>query len=287
MRTPDRGDDVPQRTEGNGIRRLEAVMGVLRSPGGCPWDREQTLDSLKPYLIEEAYELLDAIDSRDPDKHREELGDVLLQVVFQAELRKEQGEFDLDSVAQCLADKLIRRHPHVFGDASATTSAEVLRHWEALKRREGRQEEDPPRGALDGVPRHLPALLRAHRVQSKCAKTGFEWEHPTQAAAKVQEELDEFREAVASGDPVAMGAELGDLLFAVVSHARSLGLDAEESLQRATARFAARFGALECQAHQDRVDLHDLSIPELVKRWQAAKQALAAEERGRMRPPAL
>ncbi len=272
-------EPLPPEGEGQGMARLEAVMRVLRGPDGCPWDREQTLASLKPYLVEEAYELLDAIDSGDPRKHCDELGDVLLQVVFQARIRQEQGEFDLDAVAHALTEKLIRRHPHVFGEVSAETSEQVLLNWEALKRREGRADGDPPRGTLEGVPRALPALLRAQRVQSKCAKAGFDWERPAQAHAKVIEELGELEAAIASGDRDAMVAELGDLLFAVVGHARSLDLDAEDALQQAIGRFAARFSALERQSHRDRVDLHELSVPELVRRWQNAKQEVAADSR--------
>lgn len=247
-------------------------MEVLRGPGGCPWDREQTLASLRPFLIEEAYELLESIDEEDADHHCEELGDVLLQVVFQTQLRKEQGAFALDDVAHGIADKLVRRHPHVFGDTKVDGSAEVLRNWESIKRREGRGDRDAPRPTLAGVPASLPALLRAQRIQSKCAKAGFDWSALHQVRAKVFEELDEVDAAVASGDRAAIASELGDALFALASLARFLDVDAELALRAATERFSGRFLKLEQSAREEGADLHTLSVPELVVRWNAVKQ---------------
>lgn len=225
-------------------------MAVLRGPGGCPWDREQTLASLKPYLIEEAYELLETIDEDDPDHHREELGDVLLQVVFQTQLRKEEGKFELDDVAHGIADKLVRRHPHVFGEVQVSGSADVLRNWEAIKRREGRAESDVPRSPLAGVPASLPALLRAQRIQSKCSKAGFDGNAPHEARAKVAERTAKLDEAIASGEKPAMRDEFGNLLFALSSLARFLDLDAEDALRAATARFIRRFEEVEKSAHE-------------------------------------
>lgn len=247
-------------------------MEVLRGPGGCPWDREQTLASLRPYLIEEAYELLESIDEGDPGHHREELGDVLLQVVFQTQLRKEQGHFTLDEVAHGIADKLVRRHPHVFGDAHVSGSAEVLKNWESIKRREGRGEKEASRPTLAGVPASLPALLRAQRVQSKCAKAGFDWSALHQVRAKVSEELAEIDDAVETGDRDAIASEIGDAFFALASLARFLEVDAETALRVATDRFSGRFLRLEQTAREEGVDLHALSVPELVARWNAVKQ---------------
>jgi MazG family protein len=240
---------------GDGLRRLEAIMAILRGPDGCPWDREQTLASLKPYLIEEAYELLETIDTGDTEHHREELGDVLLQVVFQTQLRKEEGAFELDDVAHGIADKLVRRHPHVFGDVQVSGSADVLRNWEAIKRREGRSETDAPRSPLAGVPATLPALLRAQRIQSKCAKAGFGWTALHDVRAKVAEETADLGEAIATGDKEAIQSALGDLLFALSGLARFLDVDAEDALRAATGRFIRLFEDVETSARGNGVDL--------------------------------
>ncbi len=241
-------------------------MEVLRGPEGCPWDREQTIASLRPCLLEEAYELLETMDRDDVDHHREELGDVLLQVVFQAQLRREQGCFSLDDVAHGIADKLIRRHPHVFGDASVSGSSAVLRNWEAIKRTEGRPADAAPRPALAGVPAALPALLRAQRVQSKCSRPGLDRCDLRQVRAKVAEEMAELDEAIAGGDSEAVAAELGDLLFAVVSLARCLDVDAESALRTATERFSRRFLAPARKAGGDGVTLRSPSVSELLGR---------------------
>jgi len=255
----------------DGLHRLEKIVATLRSPNGCPWDREQTLSSLRPCLIEEAYELLDAIDKDDIALHREELGDVLLQVVLQAQLRREEGHFTLDDVANAIADKLVRRHPHVFGDVKVNSTAEVLSNWEAIKRNEGKEKTDAPKSPLAGVPAALPALLRAQRVQSKCAKAGFDWNKVTEARDKLKEELQELDEAIAEGDIAHIAEELGDTLFAMTSVARKLGIDAETALRDSTSKFIARYEHVEASARKDGVELNTLSTDDLLTRWKAAK----------------
>src|ERR1035437_9885937 len=207
------------------MEELLEIMRRLRAPGGCPWDREQTLDTLKPFLIEECYEVLDAIESGDPARHEEELGDVLLQVVFQAQLRTEAGQFGFDAVARRLAGKLIRRHPHVFADNKVADSADVLRNWEKIKAVEKRGERE---SAVDGVPRHLPALMKAHQVQSRAARVGFDWSAMHGVVAKIDEELAEVKAALASGNSAHVAEEIGDLLFSVVNLSRFQNLQAEE-----------------------------------------------------------
>ncbi len=270
--------DLRERQPGKGWERLEAIMAKLRAPGGCPWDREQTLDSLKKYLIEEAYELYEAIDEGDPAHHLEELGDVLLQVVFQTQLRREEGQFCLDDVAHGIADKLVRRHPHVFGAVEVKDAEEVTRNWEAIKRSErGEDDEAQPRSPLGGIPAALPALQRAQRIQARSARAGFDWETWQQAHAKVVEEMAELDEALAQDDRQAITDELGDLLFALSSLARRFEIDAEDALRAATGRFAKRFNLVDEMTRLQGRDLHELPVEELVQRWQFAKDILAPE----------
>ncbi len=261
-------------------------MSRLRAPGGCPWDREQSLATLRTYLIEESHELLEAIDGlgeagrrdavaieagaaqADPAAVadlREELGDVLLQVAFQSQIARECGWFDLDAVAHGIADKMIRRHPHVFGEAVADNAGEVRDRWEQQKRQEGK-------GALDGVPSSLPGLLRAQRVGDKAARIGFDWPDATGVWAKIHEEMAELREAEAQGDRAAMQDELGDLLFAMANLARHLGVDAELGLRQTLDRFTNRFGHVERQAESQWGRQHKASLDELEALWQEAKQ---------------
>lgn len=278
-----------------GFARLCAVMAALRDPvGGCPWDLEQTLASLRAYLIEESYELIDAIDALGAPSRaagtdlpiamgdrvseaqvaafREELGDVLLQISFQSQIAKEAGWFDAESVARGIADKMIRRHPHVFDAdaAKADSSQVVLQRWEQQKRREGK-------GALDGVPRNLPALLRAQRVGEKAARIGFDWENAAQVLPKIDEELAELREAIAGADKQAVSDELGDLLFALASLGRHLGVDAEQALRGTLDRFTQRFGHVERSVEERHGKAHRAPLDELEALWQDAK----AIERGR------
>jgi len=249
------------------------VMRRLRAPGGCPWDREQTLQTLKPCLLEETYELLEAMDGSDMALHVEELGDVLLQVVFQCAIREEEGLFTLDDVAEALTEKLIRRHPHVFGDVAAHSSGEVLRNWEAIKQKE--KGKAPDRSAIDGVPSVLPALLKAQRIQSKAARVGFDWEDATGATEKIEEELGELKEAVSAGDPKKVSEEMGDLLFSVVNYCRFVGVDAESALEGTSKKFSRRFREVERRIREQGRTLKACTLAEMDAVWDAVK----AEER--------
>ncbi|MFC1453168.1 nucleoside triphosphate pyrophosphohydrolase [Verrucomicrobiota bacterium] len=259
-----------------GIDNLLAVVNRLRGEGGCPWDREQTLDSLRPYLIEEAYELVDALDSGDPEKHLEELGDLLLQIVLHARIREEEGRFAFEDVAEKLAEKLVRRHPHVFGDEHAPDSGTVLKNWERIKAEEKGAEEGP-RSVLEGVPRHLPALQRAQRVQSRAARVGFDWPDYTGPMEKVAEELAETREAIAQGTPSRVRDEIGDLLFAVVNVCRFQRVDAEDALRNTVTRFSRRFTEVERRIWAEGRPVSECSMEELDAVWEDVK----AEEMSR------
>ncbi|MFQ5839528.1 MAG: nucleoside triphosphate pyrophosphohydrolase [Candidatus Methylomirabilales bacterium] len=253
-------------------RRFEELVGImarLRAPGGCPWDREQTPDTLKPFLIEEAYEVLEAVDSGDDTELKEELGDLLLQVVFHAELAAERGAFTIADVLAAIADKLVRRHPHVFGEARAETPTEVLHNWERLKQAErgGAGEAS----ALHGVPATLPALLRAQRLQDKAARVGFDWGALTAVLSKVDEEVKELKEAVAGGDPVAIEAEVGDLFFALVNASRFLDVSAEEALRKAIGKFTRRFRHIESTIVRRGGRLEEAGLPEMDRLWEEAK----------------
>jgi ATP diphosphatase len=244
------------------MERLAEVMSRLRDPaGGCPWDLEQTFSTIAPYTIEEAYEVADAIEQRDMPALREELGDLLLQVVYHAQMASEAGAFDLAAVITGIVDKMIRRHPHVFGDTNVASAAEQTRAWEELKAAEKRRH-----GALDGVALGLPALMRAQKLQSRAARTGFDWPDAEGPRDKIAEELDE----VASAAPDEVAGEVGDLLFAVVNYARHLGVDAETALRSANAKFERRFAAMEA-ASGDGFAALDLDAKEAL--WTAAKAA--------------
>src|SRR5512136_1471355 len=226
------------------IERLLAIMARLRAPDGCPWDLEQTLETLRPYVLEETYEVLEAIDDGDPAAHREELGDLLLQIVFQARLREESGAFAFADVADAISDKLVSRHPHVFGDGQVKDAEGVLKQWAALKREEKRKKGGSL-SALEGVPRELPALARADRLTEKASRVGFDWPDAAGARAKVAEELGELDEAIASGNRAHVEDELGDVLFALANLARKLGIPPEEALRGALGRFVSRFEHVE------------------------------------------
>ncbi len=251
---------------------LLQIMERLLSPDGCPWDRRQTLETLKSYLIEETYEVAEAIDQGDPDHHREELGDLLFQVVFQTALRQREGAFTMADVVTGIAQKLVRRHPHVFGDERADTPEQVRDKWQELKREEAERKGEPRR-TLDGVPRHLPALLRAQRLQQKAAGVGFDWDAPAGARDKLAEELGELDEAVAAGDPTHIRHELGDLLMAVVNYGRLLGVDAEEALTGTNGRFVSRFQHIEDRLAEAGRAPTEASLDELEALWQEAKSA--------------
>lgn len=231
---------------GQTFSALVALMQRLLAPDGCPWDREQDEQSLRKYVLEEACEVIDAIDDGDPEHLKEELGDLALQVVFLGELARAKGQFGPDDVLAGIVEKLVRRHPHVFGDVAVSGSDEVLRNWEQIKAEENRE-----RGVLDGVPRSLPALYRAQRMGDKVSRVGFDWPDARGSRDKVAEELRELDEAAASGDKARVEAELGDLLFALVNFARHHGVDAETALRGTADRFAARFAHVERRVKQD------------------------------------
>jgi MazG family protein len=251
------------------MKRLIDIVDRLRSEGGCPWDREQTLYTLKQHLVEECYELIDAIDSGDADRHRDELGDILLQVLMQSRIREEEGSFTFDDVATTLADKLVRRHPHVFADGDAKTPKQVLRKWEQIKASEKREGE---RSAGPDVPRHLPALMKAQRVQERASRVGFDWQDISGVVEKVEEELVETRACVEADDSAALGDELGDLLFAVVNLCRFSGINAEETLSSAVSRFTTRFRRVEQRVRDEGGEMSACSPEELNAHWEAVKR---------------
>ena len=255
--------------------KLVHTMARLRAPDGCPWDRKQTHESLKPYLLEEAYEVLEAIDRADSRDLREELGDLLLQVLFHAQIGKEEGRLTIDEVMDRLEEKLVRRHPHVFGStqsgASPKNADEVYAKWEEIKRNE-RVQSGEPASALDGVPKTLPALLRAYQVQARASRVGFDWTDVEPVLDKVEEELHELRAAMASGTPAEKEAELGDLLFALGNLSRFLKINPEEALRKATNRFVTRFRYIEEYAQREGRSLKDMSLAEMDARWEEAKQ---------------
>lgn len=252
------------------LDQLLAIIARLRGPDGCPWDREQTLDSLRPFLLEECYELLEALDTGDPARHRDELGDVLLQVVLQARLREEQGAFTFQDVAAGLADKMVRRHPHVFGNVSVADANEVVRNWDAIKSTES--ERASTASALDGIPLALPALQRAQRLQGRAARVGFDWPDAAAVWAKVDEEIAETRQAMAAGDPSRVADELGDLLFTVVNLCRRHDVPAEEALRQATARFDRRFREVERRMAADGQPMSRETLSAMDRHWDAVKR---------------
>ncbi len=262
----------------NGIERLHEIMTRLRDPQkGCPWDREQTLESLKPCVLEETYELLSAMDTpEDKSNYIEELGDVLLQVMFQCVMAEQEGRFSFDDVANAISDKLVRRHPHVFGDVDAKDSATVLRNWEQIKQTEHRKESR--HSALDGVPDVLPGLLKAQRTQEKAARVGFDWKDASGPMEKIEEELGELKEEISArkserpADSNRVKEELGDLLFAVTNLARHLKVDSESALEGTTARFSRRFRAVESMAKAKGRALKDMSLDDMDSLWEDVKR---------------
>ena len=262
----------PHAPAGASLIRLVDIMDRLLGPGGCPWDREQTLDSLRPFLVEETYEVLDALSRGDVAGHREELGDLLMQIVFHAALRAAEGAFDIDAVIADISDKLVRRHPHVFGDVTGVaTSQQVLAQWDEIKRAEKSAGASGRERTLAGVPPG-PALARAQRIGSKAGKVGFDWPGWEGSFAKVEEEVREVAEAIRGADDAAIHHEIGDLLLAVVNVARKVGVDAESALIDATTRFQRRFEAIE-DALADRGRTPQSStLEEMDALWNEAKR---------------
>src|SRR5687767_10222963 len=267
-------------TAGARFDRLVEIMRALRAPGGCPWDREQTLASLRPFVLEETYEVLEAIESGSPAHLREELGDFLFEAVFLAQISEERGDFTISDSIDAICDKLIRRHPHVFdrrdGEASLT-SGEVIERWETLKQREraaAGQEPRKTKTTLSGVPRTLPSLLRAYEISSRAAAVGFEWARPEDVIDKIEEEIAEVRHEVESG---AMGdlsraeEEMGDLLFAIANLSRKLGIEPEAALRRANDKFTGRFDAMERNFASHNTPLSEATLEEMEAEWERVK----------------
>lgn len=252
------------------FERLVSIMRTLLGPQGCPWDREQTPATLKPYLIEEIYEVCESIDRGDAAALREELGDVLMHIVFLSLLAEQSGQFRLPEVIDGVADKMVKRHPHVFGEARLETADEVVDQWERIKAEE-RQTKSAEASRLDGVPRALPALLRAHRMQEKAAKVGFDWPAIGDVWAKVREEIDEFEQAAEAGDPEAAEDEFGDLLFVLVNIGRWKRLNAESALQRTNEKFLRRFRHIEARARAMGRRLEEMTLAEMDALWEEAK----------------
>lgn len=250
------------------VRDLEEIVAVLRAPGGCPWDAEQTHESSRRDFLEEAYEVAEAIDEGDSDHLKEELGDVLLQVVFHAQMEKEAGRFNLDDAADGVCKKLIYRHPHVFGEVEVSGSSQVLENWDKLKRKE--KGQDTHTDALNSVARSLPALWRAEKVQKKARKAGFDWDEISGPMDKLYEELDELKNAVEENSNIE--EELGDLLFATVNLARFVQVDCENALTSATDKFIRRFAQVEKLANEQGRAMESMTLDELDKLWDEAKR---------------
>jgi len=267
MEKATRDMSIDHQPSATNFAKLCDIVAQLRVPGGCPWDREQTHESLLPALIEEAYEVAGAVRANDDANFREELGDLLLLVVMHAEIARESGRFSIDNVVRDVTDKLIRRHPHVFGESNARDSGAVLKQWEAIKR-----DEKTAAHFLDDLPDALPALMRAQKAQSKAARVNFDWAEVRDVIAKVEEEVIEAKLAVATQDRHLITDEIGDLLFAVVNLARKCKLDAESVLQRATDKFVSRFNRLEDQLRARGKRLGDVDLAELDEIWNAIKK---------------
>lgn len=257
------------------FQRLVEIMARLRAPGGCPWDREQTFQSIKKYTLEETYEVLDAIDRRDWPNLREELGDFLLQAVFYAEMATEEKLFSIGDSLDSINEKLIRRHPHVFADESAATGEQVLKRWDEIKAEERKGKpgdaREQPKGLLDSVPRALPALVEAQQITSRASGVGFDWSNAGQVMEKLHEEIEEFSAARGAASRDEMEDELGDLLFVLVNLARFVKVDPEQALRRSNAKFRSRFAYIEQQLRQDGREVRGTSIDELEALWQQAK----------------
>jgi len=253
------------------MEQLLEIMDRLRGENGCPWDKEQTHQSLKPYLIEEAYEVLEAIEKNAPAEMCEELGDLLFQIIFHARVAKENGRFNFADIIQRIAEKMVRRHPHVFGDAKVKNSQDVLVNWEKIKQKE---KENNTHSILEGVPRHLPSLLAAHRLQTKVARVGFDWPHISPALDKVREEFAEFEAAVKEERREEMEEELGDSLFSLVNVARFIEVNPEEALRKTIQKFIARFRYIEESIHRQNLSFNDVTLEDMDKLWEESKDKI-------------
>jgi ATP diphosphatase len=253
--------------------RLVAIMDRLRDPDGCPWDREQTLHSLAGYLLEEAHEVVEAIGAGDPARLREELGDLLIQIVFMARISREDEQFGIDEVCEAISDKMVRRHPHVFGDRKVDGTSEVLRNWEDIKQQE--RAQDPQASTLDGVPSSLPALLKAFRMTEKASAVGFDWRRPHDVMTKLHEEVAELEAELArleQAPPGRVREELGDVLFVMANLARHLGVEPETALQGTNAKFKRRFQAMEALARSEGKRFREMTLAQQDALWERVKK---------------
>lgn len=262
MNAPDRNDKA--------VSDLVALMARLRGPDGCPWDKQQTPESLKPFLVEECYEVIEAIEEGNASKIREELGDLLFQIVFHARIAEERGQFALSDVAASIHEKMVRRHPHVFGDEKVSSANEVLSNWEEIKRTEKSHEHR--KSILEGVPRQLPALLRAHRLQEKAARVGFDWNHLNEVLPKLDEEIGEFKESLKREDASRIEEELGDLFFTLVNISRFLGVNPDDALHKTISKFIHRFRHIEEHAAEAGKTLNDMTLREMDDLWEKSKK---------------
>jgi MazG family protein len=260
-----------------GFARLVEIMARLRAQGGCPWDREQTFDTIKPYLLEETYEVLDSIDARDWDGLADELGDLLLQVVFFSQMAQEAGYFDVTDAIEAINSKLVRRHPHVFADGDAKTADDVTRKWDEIKATE-KAAKTKPAGLLGGVPRSLPALMEAKQIASRAAGAGFDWNNVDEVLEKLREELAELDDARKAGSPEALQDEIGDLLFVIVNVARFLKVDPEQALRGTNSKFRRRFAHVEQGLEAQGKSPKEATIQEMERLWQEAKEQEAKRE---------
>jgi len=250
------------------LQELLDIMARLRSEKGCPWDKVQTRETLKPYIIEEAYEVIEAIEEKDPEKIKEELGDLLFQIVFQSQVAMENKEFNMADIIERVGRKMVSRHPHVFGSADCRTPDEVVAQWEVLKKHEGKLRDS----ILEGVPSALPSLLRAHRLQKRAAGAGFDWEKIDDVLKKLDEEITEFREALEIGDKDSIEDELGDIIFMLVNVSRFIGVNPEDAHRKAIGKFVRRFRHIEKTAAAQGRTLSDMTLQEMDMLWDEAKE---------------
>ena len=265
-----RGKETGILSTDKNFQDLVKLMRKLRDEGGCPWDKEQTHETLKPYLVEETYEVIDAIDSKDAAKLKEELGDLLFQIFFHSQIAKERKEFDISDVMKACLDKMTSRHPHVFGDARLQTAEEVIKMWHKIKMDEGKEKNE--KSVIGSLPKHLPALQKAQKVQKKASRVGFDWERVEDVMAKVEEELEEVKAAMAQGEYKEVEEEIGDLLFAVTNLSRFLKIDPEEALHKTVKKFVDRFRKVEAELAAMGKDIEQCSLEDMDMVWEAVKR---------------
>jgi len=262
-----------ERSAGEKFEKLVAIMARLRAPGGCPWDREQTFDTIKPHTLEETYEVLEAIDARDWPGLADELGDFMLQAVFYAQMASEAGHFDIADSLDAINNKLIRRHPHIFGDTEANTADDVKKRWDEIKAEEKQAKGEQPKLLLESIPRSLPALVEAAQISSRAARSGFDWENAEQVLAKLEEELHELAEARKQSSHEEIEGEIGDLLFVLVNLARFMKVDPEQALRKSNGKFRRRFAHVERGLQGRGKTLAASDIEEMEELWQEAKRS--------------